>query len=69
MAHGAESPSPEAALAATAFTATPDAGAAVCESSSGRELIAGGFAEDVAIATEVDVSGVVPVLSEGAFVG
>lgn len=64
---GGEMPSPEAALAAAAYTGTPDPGAAVASSSSGRELRDGGFADDVAVATEVNVSHVVPVLTNGAF--
>ncbi|MER5603907.1 2-phosphosulfolactate phosphatase [Streptomyces sp. NPDC002265] len=59
--------SPEAALAAAVFQATPDIGAAVAASSSGRELIGGGFAEDVLVATELDVCTAVPVLIDGAF--
>jgi 2-phosphosulfolactate phosphatase len=35
--------------------------------SSGRELIEQGFAEDVAIAAELDSSTAVPVLRDGAF--
>ncbi|MDV9169909.1 2-phosphosulfolactate phosphatase [Streptomyces sp. W16] len=66
---GGEAPSPEAAMAAAAFAGTPDPGAAVAPSSSGRELGAAGFADDVAVATELDVSQVVPVLTNGAFVG
>ncbi|MGH1556424.1 2-phosphosulfolactate phosphatase [Streptomyces sp. L7] len=64
---GGEAPSPEAAMAAAAFTGTPDPGAAVASSSSGRELAAAGFADDVAVATELDVSHVVPALTHGAF--
>ncbi|WP_412180668.1 hypothetical protein [Streptomyces sp. ADMS] len=60
--------SPEAATVSTAFTASPDVAADVFASASGRELIDGGFPEDVAIATEVDASAVVPVLVDGAFV-
>ncbi|MEY9874703.1 2-phosphosulfolactate phosphatase [Streptacidiphilus sp. MAP12-33] len=57
----------EAAAAAAAFTATPDVRRAVAGSSSGRELTHGGFADDVAVATEQDASSVVPVLTDGAF--
>ena len=55
--------SPEARVAELAFThleplaATP----------SGRELLERGFAEDVAIAEQVDASSVVPVLRDGSF--
>lgn len=59
--------SPEAALAAAGFRATLDISAAVAASSSGRELIGGGFAEDVVVATELDACTAVPVLTEGAF--
>jgi 2-phosphosulfolactate phosphatase len=59
--------SPEARNAAAAFTGTPDPAAAVAACASGRELAGGGFAEDVAIATELDATAVVPVLSDGAF--
>ncbi|WP_226599115.1 2-phosphosulfolactate phosphatase [Streptomyces violascens] len=69
LEYGGEVPSPEAAMAAAAFTGAPDPGAAVVSSSSGRELIEGGYAEDVAVATELGVSRVVPVLTDGAFVG
>ncbi|MFD9515106.1 2-phosphosulfolactate phosphatase [Streptomyces mirabilis] len=59
--------SPEAAVAAASFQTTPDVSAAVAASSSGRELIGGGFAEDVVVATELDACTAVPVLIEGAF--
>ncbi|MEV5983204.1 2-phosphosulfolactate phosphatase [Streptomyces sp. NPDC052114] len=59
--------SPEAEGAAAVFTSAPDVGAAVAASASGRELAAGGFAADVAVATELDASAVVPVLTDGAF--
>lgn len=62
-----ETCSPEAAVAVAAFAATSDVEAAVTASSSGGELIAEGFAEDVAIATQLDNSAVIPVLIEGAF--
>jgi 2-phosphosulfolactate phosphatase len=35
---------------------------------SGRELIESGFAEDVEIASEYDVSSVVPILTDGRFI-
>lgn len=38
------------------------------ECSSGRELAEGGFAEDVAIATELDATDVVPLLVDGVFI-
>ncbi|MDQ0904765.1 phosphosulfolactate phosphohydrolase-like enzyme [Streptomyces canus] len=59
--------SPEAAVAAASFQATSDVSAAVAASSSGRELIGGGFAEDVVVAAELDACTAVPVLIEGAF--
>ncbi|MER5487141.1 2-phosphosulfolactate phosphatase [Streptomyces sp. NPDC002812] len=59
--------SPEAAAAADCFEATPDVIAAVAGSASGQELVSGGFARDVAIATEMDVCETVPVLEGGAF--
>ncbi|WP_406300630.1 2-phosphosulfolactate phosphatase (plasmid) [Embleya sp. NBC_00888] len=65
--HGCGTISPEADAAAGAFVSTSDVGTAVAAGASGRELAAGGFAEDVAIAIEMDGSNVVPVLSGGAF--
>ncbi|MEU8437004.1 2-phosphosulfolactate phosphatase [Streptomyces sp. NPDC029216] len=64
---GVDSLSPEAAAAAACFEATPDVMAAVTASASGRELSDGGFAGDVDIAAELDVSDVVPVLTDRAF--
>lgn len=63
----AGSRSPEAAAAAGVHAST-DVAAAVTACASGRELVDSGFAEDVAIATELDASTVVPVLTGGAFV-
>ncbi|WP_069885826.1 2-phosphosulfolactate phosphatase [Streptomyces luteocolor] len=65
--HGRTALSPEAQAPAAVFTSAPDVGGAVAACASGRELIAGGFAEDVAIAAERDASVVVPVLTDGAF--
>ncbi|MEU3404625.1 2-phosphosulfolactate phosphatase [Streptomyces sp. NPDC006670] len=59
--------SPEAAMAAAAFEGTEDVGGAVTGCASGRELVDLGYAEDVAIATELDACKVIPVLSDGAF--
>ncbi|MFC9757888.1 2-phosphosulfolactate phosphatase [Streptomyces sp. NPDC056921] len=59
--------SPEAATAAACFEATPDVAAAVTAGASGQELLSGGFPDDVGIATELDASDVVPVLTNGAF--
>ncbi|MFI1940814.1 2-phosphosulfolactate phosphatase [Streptomyces purpureus] len=65
--HVGDALSPEASVVAAAFRSTPDVVAAVTAGSSGRELVAYGFAQDVAVATEVDGCAVVPVLVEGAF--
>ncbi|MGW6709254.1 2-phosphosulfolactate phosphatase, partial [Streptomyces sp. NPDC054956] len=59
--------SPEASVAADCFEATPDVVAAVTGCASGRELADGGFAGDVAVATELDACGIVPLLTDGAF--
>ncbi|MDH6136153.1 2-phosphosulfolactate phosphatase [Kitasatospora sp. MAA4] len=64
---GGGSMSAEAAAAVACYEATPDVAAAVADSASGRELAYGGFGEDVGIASELDVCGVVPVLVDGAF--
>lgn len=55
------------AAAAQAVFAAGDAAAAVRACSSGRELTATGFADDVAIAVEIDASSVVPALVDGVF--
>jgi 2-phosphosulfolactate phosphatase len=57
----------EAAVTLAAFVSVPDVPAAVRGCVSGLELITSGYAEDVAIATQVDVSAVVPVLHGGVF--
>ncbi|KJY15855.1 MULTISPECIES: 2-phosphosulfolactate phosphatase [unclassified Streptomyces] len=67
QARGAGPLSPEAAAAHACFTHTPDVAAAVAACSSGLELTRGGFAEDVAIAGELDAGTAVPVLTDGAF--
>jgi 2-phosphosulfolactate phosphatase len=59
--------SPEAAAACACFQATVDVAAAIRQCTSGMELAAGGFAEDVAIATEIDTCTAVPVLTDEAF--
>lgn len=65
---GAKHLSPEARTAATAFrTVQPDVGAALHESTGGRELTEFGFADDVAVAAELDASSCVPVLDEDRF--
>ena len=59
--------SPEAEAARACFEATADVAAAVSGCASGRELIEGGFGDDVAIAVEIDACLMVPVLADGAF--
>ncbi|RYP88754.1 2-phosphosulfolactate phosphatase [Nocardioides guangzhouensis] len=60
--------SAEAELAAAAFRAVePEVAAALRACASGRELVDGGFPQDVAVAGEIDASRVVPVLADGAF--
>ncbi len=68
LARGLATPSPEAQVAATAFDGTADVGALITDCASGRELAAIGFADDVAIARELDADSTVPVLVDGAFV-
>jgi 2-phosphosulfolactate phosphatase len=61
--------SPEAEVAAVAWEAVSGRVASTLYGcGSGRELVAAGYAEDVAIATEVDQSHSVPVLREHRFV-
>ncbi|RIQ23852.1 2-phosphosulfolactate phosphatase [Jiangella rhizosphaerae] len=64
---GGARPSPEAAAARAAVDATGDIAATLRDCASGRELIAYGFPDDVAIAAERDHSDVVPVLAGGGF--
>lgn len=59
--------SPEAATAAACFETTPDVVATVTAGASGQELVSGGFPEDVRIATQLDASDTVPLLTNGAF--
>jgi 2-phosphosulfolactate phosphatase len=59
--------SPEAEAARTCYEATADPAKAVADSASGRELAEGGFADDVAIAAEVNSCAVTPVLTGQAF--
>jgi 2-phosphosulfolactate phosphatase len=62
------STSPEARAAVGAFRALADDLPQLLEASaSGRELIEKGWADDVDYAAQLDVSGVVPVLRNGAF--
>ena len=66
--HGVGPLSPEARAAAAAYReALDDLPALLRESAGGRELIGYGFAQDVAIAAELDASESVPVLGEFAF--
>lgn len=60
--------SPEACAAVAAFEAAePELGRLLENCASGIELIEDGFAEDVAIAAELDAAGTVPVLTAGRF--
>jgi 2-phosphosulfolactate phosphatase len=60
--------SPEAEVAHRVFLqAQPDLAWYLTQSSSGRELIGRGFAEDVKIAAELNVSDCVPLLIEGVY--
>lgn len=67
--HLAGTRSPEAALAEAAFLQARDAlGDMLHGCSSGRELIAGGFAADVALAAALDADTVAPLLhADGAY--
>ena len=59
--------SAEAEAALACFEGTSDIAAAAAACASGRELIDGGFAEDVAIAAELDACDIAAVLVDGAF--
>ncbi|MDT4877844.1 hypothetical protein FQZ97_1133970 [compost metagenome] len=60
--------SPEAQWAMDAFMAAePRLGGTLLESSSGRELVFGGYQEDVEIAAELNGSAAVAFLDGGAF--
>jgi 2-phosphosulfolactate phosphatase len=65
--HGSGPLSPEAEAARACYEAAADPARAVSDCASGRELAAAGFADDVAIATEINSSTVVPVLAGQAF--
>ena len=65
---GRRAPSAEARLAALTYRAAAGrVGELVAESVSGRELVAAGVPADVVLASDVDVSRVVPVLVDGVF--
>lgn len=67
-AHGVGPASPEAAAAGWAYAGVEDRiSERLTECASGRELIAYGYPEDVAIAAEVGASLAVPVLRGGSF--
>ena len=60
--------SPEARLAADAYDkARAEIGALVNDCASGRELVQQGFAQDVMLAAQCNISEIVPVLIDGAF--
>ena len=62
--------SPEAEAAGAAWLAVEDrASEALHSCASGLELVAQGWPDDVAIAAELNASGVVPVLTDGAYTG
>ena len=66
---GRAAASPEADVAAAAWRAVrADLPRALAGCASGLELVTKGFAADVAVAAEVGLSPVVPVLREGRFV-
>jgi len=61
--------SPEAQLAAESFKcALPDLAERIVRTSSGKELVARGFGEDVALASQWNISNCAPYLSDGAYV-
>ena len=61
--------SPEALVAVAAWQATgTEAGPLLADCGSGRQLLAGGWEDDVRLAAQVNVSTAVPELRDGAFV-
>jgi 2-phosphosulfolactate phosphatase len=64
---GAGPLSPEAVAAKACYDAIGDIPPLIRDCASGLELAAMGFAEDVAIAVELETSTAVPVLVDGAF--
>ncbi|MGW5229867.1 2-phosphosulfolactate phosphatase [Nocardia niigatensis] len=65
--NGAGPLSPESMATRAGFSGIPDMPALIGDCASGRELAAIGFADDVAVAVEIESSAVVPVLHEGRF--
>ena len=60
--------SPEAKMAAGAYEQVArDVSTTVAECASGRELAAAGFPEDVAMASELNISRTVPLFEDGAY--
>jgi 2-phosphosulfolactate phosphatase len=59
--------SPEASAAISTWAGGARAEELLASCASGRELAGAGFAEDVVVAGEVDVSSVVPLLRDGVF--
>lgn len=69
IAHLSKSRSPEAVASAAAFESVKaDLPKYFSQCSSGRELIERGYAEDVHLASQLDVSEAVPILMSDAFV-
>ncbi|MEV6278631.1 2-phosphosulfolactate phosphatase [Nocardia sp. NPDC051832] len=66
--HGSGPLSPEALAAQAGYDGIGDVRAIIRDCASGRELAAGGFGDDVAVAIELETSTVVPVLVDGAFI-
>ena len=65
---GRRAPSAEAELAALTYRAAGErVPELVTESVSGRELVEAGVPDDVRLATEIDASAVVPLLTDGVF--
>ncbi len=65
---GVEDLSPEARTAVDAYRSVrQELVQSLRSCASGRELVSAGFAEDVDVAAELDVSDVVPVLVDGLF--
>jgi 2-phosphosulfolactate phosphatase len=68
LQHLPGSKSPEARLAVAAWrSANPDIRNLILKCSSGKELVAKGFEQDVTLATALDVDACAPVLRDGAY--